>query len=843
MPSPTRSAHDRLQHYRARRDFDKTPEPVEDARKPSKATEQRIYVVQRHHASHLHYDFRLEFDGVLKSWAIPKGPSLDPDIKRLAVEVEDHPLGYASFEGQIPSGQYGAGHVRIWDSGTWQPKGDVRNALETGRLHFRLTGEQLAGEWVLIRTGKSRQWLLRKIQDAFAQPGHDAEHAPPSDAADFAHSPTPRSRSRAARAAPSVAPPDTLSPQLATLVDRPPDAAGWRYEIKYDGYRMLCRLHQGKAQLMSRNGLSWERRSPAMQALASALAKALPGDGWLDGELVVFDHAGHSHFSALQSALGDERTPEDVLHYVIFDLPWWAGKDLRDDPFSARRATLEKLAPTFPAHVQLSALLPGDGETVWQAACNLALEGVIGKQVDAPYVGRRSTSWIKIKCRPRGEFVIGGWTEPKGQRSGFGALLLGVWEQIHGKRSLRYVGRVGTGFKHAQLVSLHAQLQQNETRRSPFSDLTKMPGETVHWSRPTLVAEVKFTSWTNERHLRQASFSGLREDKSAREIAEEVPMEASALSSPTTPRRRTSTKPAVTTAPHGIRISNAERVVFPDAGLTKGQLADYYASVAQWLVPWLKGRPLSLMRCPEGTQRTCFFQKHWAQAQRLPHGLARIEVPDEEAPYIVVTSVPGIIALVQHGVIELHQWGASLPRLDRPDRITFDLDPDPSLGWKSVAEAAQLVKTTLEEFNLPSFLHSTGGKGLHVVVPLRRTRSWDEVKEFSRGVALYLSGLMPDRFTASMSKSQRKGRIFIDYLRNTAGNTAIVPYAVRARAGAPVAMPLSWDVLRDRQDIRGDHFNIRNAARYLKEHATLWDEFQQARANLSVRHVRLMART
>lgn len=834
------SAKDALQRYRARRNFDKTPEPAGQPahRSPADA----CYVVQRHHASHLHYDFRLELDGVLKSWAVPKGPSLDPAVKRLAVQVEDHPLGYAGFEGEIPTGQYGAGQVRIWDRGTWLPLDDPHAGLRRGRLHFRLRGGRLAGDWVLVRTGKDTQWLLRKSADAFALPGHDAEQAPVAVAA----------HSRRHAHATSAAPPETLEPQLATLVDAPPETPGWRYEIKYDGYRMLCRVHDGKVQLLSRNGLAWEHRTPALTALTASLARALPGSGWLDGELVVFDATGHSSFSALQTMLSAEGPAESdvsALHYVIFDIPWWGGQDLRPLPLVQRRAVLESLAPALPPQAQLSTLLPGDGPTVWAAACALHLEGVIGKRQDAPYSGKRTTAWIKIKCRPRAEFVIGGWTEPKGQRTDLGALLLGVWERPSGHpATLRYVGRVGSGFTRVQLSALRTRLERERRARSPFAPRPRLAGEQVHWARPVLVAEVTYTGWTTDRLLRQAAFAGLRPDKAATEIEEEATMSVTQLAQPAKRAVRTKgasagSRPSASTPAvwHGVRITHAERVVFPDAGFTKGELARYYADVAGWMLPWLHGRPLSLMRCPEGTQRTCFFQKHWALAQSLPDGLMRVDVPGEDAPYIAVQSEAGIVALVQHGVIELHQWGATLPRLDRPDQITFDLDPDPALDWRAIADAARLVRTTLEEFGLPSFLRSTGGKGLHVVVPLRRGRSWDEVKIFARGLAQHLSGLMPDRFTASMSKSRRHGRIFIDYLRNSAGNTAIVPYAVRARAGAPVAMPLAWEALDGRDDLRGAHFHIGNALRHLEEHATLWDAFNAARTTLAVRHVRLMA--
>jgi len=895
-----------LSRYRAKRDFTATPEPG-GGKAARKTAGKPRYVIQRHQARRLHYDFRLELGGVLVSWAVPKGPSLDPEVKRLAVHVEDHPLEYGSFEGDIPAGHYGAGHVDIWDSGTWTPRGDPVREMRKGRLHFELEGGRLGGGWILIRTGgrenDDKQWLLRKLDDAYAQPGYDAEtetaqagaqagaarsgkagvDAPGRRAAGAgkaaatraaaaararpgsraksgtpakkaptragvaaktrtatkaktaAKAKTPRkaaageeSRAARPRTVPARKPsggrpaageadlPDTLAPQLATLVSAPPANAGWAYEIKYDGYRILCRLDGGQVRLISRNGLDW---TPRMARLAKEIAALELGSGWLDGEVVVLDERGQSSFQALQIAL--DGAPSR-LRYVIFDLPFWNGVDLRPQPLSERQALLAQALEDLPEDgpLSLSQVLQvrneGDGEAAWHEACRLGWEGLVGKRLDAPYVAGRSATWIKLKCRPRQEFVVGGYSTPTGSRSHLGSLLLGLRE--NGK--LVYAGRVGSGFDSQALHDLYQRLQPLRTDTCPFS--TMPPATTryragqgrtqTHWVKPELVAEINFTGWTADNLVRQASFQGLREDKPALAVHAETPAspariarEASRKRAARGPDKRA--RPAAATQAGntvaGVAISHPSRPVFSTPAITKLELARYYETVGPAILPHVRHRRLALLRCPEGSGSPCFFQKH------LPEG----PLPGlrEDGPHIVVDSLEGLIALVQRGVIELHTWGSTLPRPDRPDRITIDLDPDPALPWSDVVDAARLTRTLIEGLGLTAFLKTTGGKGLHVVAPLRATQDWSVVRAFCKGIASYLARFAPDRFTANMAKARRKGMIFADYLRNGEGATAIAAYAVRARQGAPVSVPVAWDELDLEHDLRYDYFNVGNA--------------------------------
>ena len=782
MPAST---SDPLSPYRKKRDFGKTAEPDggKNARAARATAAQLRFVVQRHQARRLHYDFRLELDGVLKSWAVPKGPSLDPDVKRLAVHVEDHPLAYAEFEGEIPAGQYGAGTVAIWDAGTWEPRGDARKALARGHLHFALRGTRLHGEWVLLRTGSGSQWLLRKLDDAHALPGDAAEDVPRLPAA-------------------LDATPEFIEPQLATLVDAPPLGNGWTYEVKYDGYRMLCKVQGQSVRFISRSGKDWTDR---MRSLARAIGRLDLGHGWLDGEVVVFDEQGLSRFQALQNAL-DAKSRN--LHFVAFDLPWWNGRDLRPLALQERQARLADLLSGLPDDAPLSltdTLTPehaADASNILDEACRLGLEGLIAKRRDAAYEATRSASWLKLKCRPRQEFVIGGYSSPAGARSHFGALLVGLRQE----GELHFAGRVGTGFNARSLATLHKRLKALHSSTNPFEG--PMPSAStrwrpadsrdIHWVRPELVVEVAFTGWTDEGVLRQASFLGLREDKPASAVGKEevTPMkDISRRSAPAKAKVRTRTVA-------GVRISNPDRKVFQDPDIDKLELARYYEAMGEHLMPHLAKRRLALLRCPGGMQQPCFFQKHIHED--LPAGLRR------DGEHILVTSVRGVVELAQRGVIELHTWGSTLPRADRADRITLDLDPGPKVDWETLVQAAQLTAALVTELGLTAFVKTTGGKGLHVVMPIRRTLEWDTAKAFARAIAQHLASLMPDRFTANMSKARRIGRIYVDYLRNGDNATAISAFAVRARRGAPVSMPIAWDELTPDNDLREAAFNVRN---------------------------------
>jgi bifunctional non-homologous end joining protein LigD len=588
--------------------------------------------------------------------------------------------------------------------------------------------------------------------------------------------------------------PASVTPQLATLAGAPPAGGDWHYEIKYDGYRLLARIAGGKVRLLTRNGVDWTERLPR---LALALAALELRDTWLDGEIVVRGAHGVPSFQALQNAL--EAGSDAKVVYFAFDLLYLRGRDLRRQPLRERKRELARALGEGAGAVQYSGDLAGDIEGALAHACRLGLEGLIAKRADAPYVGGRTRTWLKLKCRPRQEFVIGGYTAPGGSRHGFGALLLGYHDD--GGR-LRYAGRVGTGFDGALLSRIAARLGQLERATSPFEkDDRRLDVRGVRWVRPVLVAEVEFTGWTDRRLVRQASFVALRTDK---------PADAVQLERAAPVRPRASADPAAQRATRvaGVTITHSQRLIWPAESIDKAALARYYERVGPWLLPHLKCRPLSLMRCPDGAAAQCFFQRHMGPAR--PQGVKTFvwERSTQGKSYLFVTAVPAVIQLVQHGMVELHTWGALLPRPSRPDRITIDLDPDPALPWVRLAEGAQLVRTLVEELGLAAFLKTTGGKGVHVVVPLERRHGWEEVKSFSRAMADHLAHVMPDRFTASLAKRRRAGRIFVDYLRNGEAATAVAAYSARARPGAPVSMPIEWDDLAE--DLRGSRFNVTN---------------------------------
>lgn len=831
-----------LDKYIAKRDFDRTPEPRGEVARSGKRLS---FVIQKHAARKLHYDFRLELDGTLKSWAIPRGPSLDPSEKRLAVHVEDHPVSYGSFEGDIPEHEYGAGHVIVWDRGSWTPVGDPDEGYRKGHLKFRLDGEKLSGGWVLLRMRRpgsdKDNWLLVKERDEAAREGGEAEITelmPDSVLSGKAARKTARpagaraektrqaagSRAAAKTAKPSAparsgkgvkaALPTMLEPQLATLTDRAPEGEGWLAEIKFDGYRALCRIDQGKAVFHTRAGNDWTARWPD---IAQAAAQ-LPADtAWLDGEVVALDEQGNVSFQMLQN-MAQHR---GRLAYYAFDLPYLNGYDLRALPLSQRkellRVLLEKTGPAGP--IRYSDHLEGNVADAFSHACMHGLEGIMVKRADAPYAATRSESWLKVKCQQRQEFVVGGYTDPAGKREKFGALLLGVFED---DGSLRYVGRVGTGFNAETLRALHKDFIALATDAPPFRNPPRKRGAPgLHWLQPKLIAEVKFAQWTNDGLIRQGAFMGMRSDKPAREIRQEEPVpveqaerharQEAGETAPASPRgKRTAKgdKPAPDQAVvAGVRLSHATRILFSEARVTKLDLAHYYEDVADWILPHLKQRPLTLVRCPQGHH--CFFQKH--ANDTTAEGVGRIEVPTGggHATYMTAGTLPGLVSLVQMGVLELHTWGAREGHLDQPDRMIFDLDPDAGLEWKSVVEGALLVRSLLSDVGLTSFVKTTGGKGLHVVVPLAPRHPWDEVKAFSKSVAAHLEQVLPDRFIANMSKAKRGGRIFVDYLRNASEATAVAAYSTRAKPHAPVSTPLNWDELDD-SALRSDRYTVLN---------------------------------
>lgn len=808
-----------LADYRRKRDFAQTQEPAGARRKADERHTNGAlhFVIQKHDATRLHYDFRLELDGTLKSWAIPKGPSLDPADKRLAVHVEDHPLDYADFEGHIPEGQYGGGNVIVWDRGTWRPHGDPRKAYRDGKLKFDLDGEKLHGAWALVRThlpgsGKhpKEQWLLIKERDDQVRPSsdYDVTQALPASvisgenvgANTKENHKTERAQSTEVRPPDGAVPgalPGTLEPQLATLVDAPPAHGEWDYEAKFDGYRILARIDGNRVRLFSRNGRDWSAKLPRQARTLHALGLR---EAWLDGEVVVMGERGVPDFQALQNAF--ETAHAERIVYYLFDLPFCNGMDLRGVPLRERRALLQRILDAAPGELDREAVLfsgtfNAPAEDLLASACSMSLEGVIGKRADAPYRAGRSPAWIKLKCGQRQEFVIGGYSAPKGSRSSFGALLLGVYDDA-GK--LRYAGRVGTGFNGTSLRALHHELSGLTVGTPPFSNPpTGADARDVQWVKPERVAEIAFAEWTREGIVRQAVFQGLRDDKPARSIVRETAKPPSAANRKETHAVKASERKVRPGAERiaDVDITHPDRVIEKASGTTKADLARYYASVADWMLPHLHDRPVSLVRAPDGIDGEHFFQKH-AAALKLP-GITQLDpsLDPGHASLLAIGSAEALVGAVQMGTVEFHTWNALADRIEQPDRIVFDIDPDPALPFARVIEATQLALALLDELGLQAFLKTSGGHGLHVVVPLTRREAagWDALKDFAQAVVQHMAATFPDRFVAKMGPQNRVGKIFIDYLRNNRGASTVAAYSVRARTGLPVSVPIRHDEL------------------------------------------------
>ena len=733
---------------------------------------------------------------------MPKGPSLDPAERRLELQTEAHPLEYGEFEGVIPEKQYGAGEVLLWDRGVWASEDrDPVQALENGRLHFRLEGEKLRGRWVLARTRTAEdkpQWLLIKRRDEAADPDSDITRERPES--------VKRVPRRAKRSKESELP-QFIAPMLATLVTEPPAAGRWVYEVKHDGYRMLARLAGGEARLFTRSGKDWSARLPH---LASALGRLDLDRSWLDGEIVVPAIDGRSSFQRLQNAFEAGRDRDIV--YFVFDAPFLRGQDLRRLPLETRKARLRK-ALAESASVRFSADLEGSAAEVLEHACKLGLEGLIGKQADSVYAGGRARSWIKLKCRPRQDFVIGGYTAPKGSRSGFGALLVGTYDT---QGRLRFAGKVGTGFGEGVLSDLTRRFASLERPDPPFADPPKEKG--VHWLRPALVAEVAYAERTNEGVLRQASFIGLREDLPAKNVHEEraVPQ---------------------------IRITHPDRVIWPSLGIRKIDLVRYVEQVGEWLLPHVRNRPLSLVRCPDGVAGECFYQRHLTMAAS-PGALKTVKRErSSKGAYIYAADLDALLSAVQNGAVEFHTWGATVPDIGHPDRIVMDLDPDESLPWKTLVEGTLLTKTLLEGLGLRSFLKTTGGKGLHVVAPIVPEMRWAELKAFTQRIAGTLVAARPELFTARIAKARRPNKIFADYLRNAETASAVAAFSPRARPDAGVSVPLAWGELDPREDIRGRYtlLNIRERLSGLKTDP--WADYWKTRQSVTARMKKTLGQT
>ena len=810
-----------LEIYRQKRDFGKTPEPSgASARGPSRVKEGLSYVIQKHAARRLHYDFRLELTGVLKSWAIPKGPSLDPAEKRLAVEVEDHPLDYGGFEGIIPQGQYGGGTVLLWDRGTWEPlEADAEKSLEKGMLKFALHGEKLHGNWMLVRLkrrprDRTDNWLLVKERDEAAIPGSGSAvvdeltesvashrtiddiaadrdrvwHSKSSETPGEQPSPAKLRAPSRVNGAKKAKMPASLKPQLAIASAAAPEGGEWLHEIKYDGYRLIARIDNGKVRLITRGGLDWTDK---FSALADGLAKLPVKSAILDGELVALRPDGITNFADLQDAISAKRT--ERLTYFAFDLLYRDGYDLSGATLEDRKAALAELVlPQGQGMLRYSDHHVGQGPEFLKQAATLGVEGIVAKRRDCPYMPGRGRSWLKIKSRNRDEFIIVGFTDPEGSREGFGALLLGYYDP---QGTLRYAGRVGSGFSATRLAEMHRRLSEIEVRKG---SVTLPPAERrkdIHWVEPELVAEVEYAVWTSDRLIRQSTFQGLREDKPPWEIVydpEALPTTASppADPAPATPPQQSEKLRDGSVIFHGVRLSHPDRALYADTGLTKRAVAQYYLDVADWALPHLAHRPLTIIRSTGGKGQRAFYQKHVGAG--MPDEIKGFKIAGEEEPFPVIEDVSGLIALVQVGVVEIHPWGSRIDNVERPDRVTFDLDPDEGLPWERVTEAAIEVRDALDAIGLKSFAKTTGGKGLHVVVPLAPKLDWDAVKSFSKWVADRLAEERRELFTANMTKRERRGRIYLDYLRNSRGATAVGAYSPRDRPGTTVSTPISW---------------------------------------------------
>ena len=823
-----------LQEYARKRDFNATPEPS-GKRSRGKRVQALQFCIQKHDASHLHYDFRLELDGTLKSWAIPKGPSLDPKVRRLAVHVEDHPLDYADFEGHIPEGHYGAGDVIVWDRGVWEPEGDAHEAYAKGKLRFRLQGEKLSGVWNLFRTrldGKKEQWMLVKSHDDQARSEADysvVQAQPDSVLSDRTLVPrkaaakkaaAPRASRKRTVKGPKVPLPAQLSPQLATLVDSPP-SGDWRYEVKFDGYRILARIEGDDIRLFTRNGHDWSSKMPRQIA---ALRELGLDAAWLDGEMVVADENGAADFQALQNAFDTEH--DDAITYYLFDLPFLGGQDLRQVALQGRRDTLRQLLERDESGVlKFSADFDEPVQSLLDSACRLELEGLIGKRADSPYSGRRSPDWVKLKCKQRQEFVVVGYTDPKGSRSGFGALLLALHDDDSGQ--LRYAGKVGTGFSTATLASIHARLKPLQIAKPALAKPpTGAEARGVHWLQPQLLAEVAYAQMTRDGIVRHSVFHGLRDDKAATAIDLER-----AMPTQTVPKRNKQAK-----APENLgelRLTHPDRVIDATTGVTKREVAEYYASVSQWILPQLKQRPVALVRAPDGLAGELFFQKNAGQLH-IPNVISYEKAEAGQAA-MVINRPDTLLGAVQMNMLELHTWNATDKDFDKPDRFVLDLDPDPALPWKAMLEATQLTLTLLDELGLKVFLKTSGGKGIHLVVPLTRRSGWDEVKDFSHAIVDYLAKLFPDRLSAVSGPKNRVGRIFIDYLRNGKGATTACAYSLRAREGLPVSVPIWREELAHIK--AANQWNIANLHERLAEVDDPWAEMGKVRQSITA-HMR-----
>jgi bifunctional non-homologous end joining protein LigD len=886
---------DALKLYKAKRDFSITSEPEEGG---TPAADALTFVIQKHWATRLHYDFRLELDGVMKSWAVPKGPSFDTRDKRMAIHVEDHPISYSDFEGTIPPQQYGAGEVIIWDKGTWEPVGDPRAGFAKGEVKFEIHGHKMHGRWVLVKLrghddDKQEPWLLIKEKDDYARPAGEfsvvdampdsvkdlpmpagpgegpaarakvaeleAESDEAGPARKAAAKPVAKSATKsAAKPAASTAGtkrgampagavkaalPETLSAELATLVDGPPlDPEDWIYEIKFDGYRMLTRVQGKDIRLITRNGNDWTDK---LKPLQKEIARMKLPDGWYDGEIVVHDENGKPNFNLLQLAFDGSNSAQIV--YFVFDAPYMKGYDLRDVRLDERRPLLEGVLAKTPSEmVRFSAEFGDDPAQLVVAACQIGLEGVIGKRRDSRYVTRRSPEWIKLKCGKRQEFVIGGYTDPKGARTGIGSLLLGYYDK---DGMLRYAGNVGSGFNGASLRHMRETLEGIASDTNPFPPRA-VPGRGNHWVKPDLVAEVSFSEWTATDSIRHPVFQGLRKDKPARSVVREEAKHvetggAAPTGTPDTsaaPARKAATKRAAKAAPAPaglpgnlpatFKVTHGERVMDAESGVTKMDMVRYYALVGELMMEHLRHRPVSLVRAPEGVGGALFFQKHVTDTRKMP-GVAQMD-PKLDSTHPAMTEIAtqeGLLSSAQWNVIEIHSQNATAEHYETPDRIVFDLDPGEGVEWEKMQEAAQVVRAFLQDLGLNPFLKTSGGKGLHVVVPIKPKLDWDTVKDFAHAVVHHLAKTLPERFSDKAGAKNRVGRIFIDYLRNGRGATTVSAWSARTRPGLGISVPVRWEELPKLTS--GAHWTVKDVESRLGVGNTPWAEYAKSATTLT----------
>ena len=846
-----------LAKYQSMRDFAVTAEPSGKTAKT--ATSKRLrYVIQKHAASRLHYDFRLELHGTFHSWAVTRGPSLNPADKRLAVEVEDHPLDYGDFEGTIPKGQYGGGTVMLWDRGFWEPEGDPDRMLTNGDLKFTLEGEKLHGSWVLVRMkndrfgGKRSNWLLIKHRDDYAKDGNGeailekdrsvaSGRAMPAIAAGTGKTPKPfmkakpfradaiwQSKSQMADDKPKAVKPKRatslprfVEPQLTRLVEAPPSGAQWVHEVKFDGYRMQLHVQNGNVKLFTRKGLDWTRKFSAIAGAATNLPDCI-----IDGEICALDENGAPDFAALQAALSDAKS--DPLIFFAFDLLFSANEDLRGQPLLARKEKLRTLLKKAETHLRYVEHFTSGGDAVLLSACRMHLEGIVSKRGDAPYIAGRGDSWTKAKCRAGHEVVIGGWSTTAGK---FRSLLVGV----NRGDNLIYVGRVGTGYSADKVKRLMPRLKEVGAKISPFTGKDAPRHESgVHWLKPELVAEIEFAGWTGDGMVRQAAFKGLRADKPAQEVQAEMPSKKRKLAQPKAKKTAVIARKSGDAVVMNIPITHPDKALWPDANdgrpVTKLDLARYYETICDWMMPHIQGRPCSLVRAPDGIEgEQHFFQRHAGAGQSNLFTL--VKVSGDRKPYLQIDRPEALIAVAQSGGLELHPWNCMPGDPDMPGRFVFDLDPSPDLGFDEVVAAAKELKERLEDLGLVPFAKTTGGKGLHVVTPFKTDKGigWPQAKSIAREICARMVADNPDKYLVNMSKQKRQGKIFLDYLRNDRMATAVAPLSPRARPGATVSMPIEWSAVKKGLDPKC--FTLRTAPGLLAK-SKAWKDYNRSQKPL-----------